>query len=175
MNQLKEGKTMEILGALPNLMHLRLSRASYVGKELVLREGAFPCLRELVVWGLDQLRKLRFEEGASPQMESIGINYCRLESGIIGVNHLPRLKEISLGYECKVARLDMLEEEVNSHPNPPVLRLREDRSDIDLGEVQGASVEGEATESVPDHAGEDSQAIALTTSEAVNPNSEGGN
>ncbi|WVZ81525.1 hypothetical protein U9M48_028892 [Paspalum notatum var. saurae] len=174
VSQLNEVKTMEILGALPNLMLLRLWSASYVGKELVFREGAFPFLRKLVVWELDQLTELRFEEGASPQIESIGIGGCRLESGIIGVNHLPRLKEISLKYGCQVARLDTLEEEMNSHPNQPVLRLDRDRSDIDLGEVQGAGVEAEATGSVPDHAGDDPQVIALTTSEPVNPSSEGG-
>ncbi|CAL5047361.1 unnamed protein product [Urochloa decumbens] len=174
--KLTEGKTMELLGALPKLMLLDLYKDAYVGKDLVFREGAFPCLRKLRMPGSYQLRGMRFEEGTSPQMESIEVLYCKLTSGIIGIKHLPRLKEISIGYEAKVARLGTLQEEVNGHPNPtkPVLRLLEDRRLHDLGEVEGSDVQVQATEPVPDHAQEDSLEITLTStaSEPVEPNNE---
>ncbi|CAL5052477.1 unnamed protein product [Urochloa decumbens] len=175
-SELTEGKTTELLGALPKLMLLCLYRESYVGKELVFREGAFPCLRKLQMIGLEQLRGMRFEKGTSPQMESIEIKHCMLKSGINGIKHTPRLKEISLGPGAKVARLGTLQEEVNGHPNPtkPVLRLREDPRYHDLGEVEGSDVQVQATEPVPDHAQEDSQEITLTStaSETVEPNNE---
>ncbi|CAL5038096.1 unnamed protein product [Urochloa decumbens] len=176
-NKLTEGKTMELLGALPKLMILRLYMKVHVGKELVFREGAFPCLRKLEILGIEQLRGMRFEEGASPEMESIIIYICKLTSGITGIKHLPRLKEISLnGFGARVARLGTLEEEVNGHPNPtkPVLRLQVDRRFHDLGEVEGYDVQVQAIEPVPDHAQEDSQEITLTSTatEPVEPNNE---
>jgi disease resistance protein RPM1 len=77
---------------------------------------------------------------------------------------------ISLDYHSKVARLRMLEEQVNAHSNHPVLRLSEDRKFHDLEDVEGSNVEVEATESVPDHAGEISQVITLTTTDrSANP------
>ncbi|TVU11620.1 hypothetical protein EJB05_45215, partial [Eragrostis curvula] len=120
--KLEEDKSIDVLGGLPKLMLLQLYPSAYEGKKLVLRHGAFPSLRKLVISYQSQLREIRFEEGASRQMESLEIRWCRLESGINGIKHLPKLKEISLGYESKVARLGVLQEEVDTHPNRPVLR-----------------------------------------------------
>ncbi|BAF19323.2 Os06g0287000 [Oryza sativa Japonica Group] len=161
-SKLKEGKTMLILGALPNLMVLDLYRKAYLGEKLVFKTGAFPNLRTLSIYDLDQLREIRFEDGSSPQLEKIEIRFCRLESGIIGIIHLPRLKEISLGYESKVAGLAQLEGEVRTHPNHPVLRMREDRSDHDLAcDAEGSPVEVEATDPLPEQEGESSQVSLL--------------
>nr|UBY07236.1 NBS-LRR disease resistance protein [Dasypyrum villosum] len=66
------------------------------------------------------------------------------EEGIIGVNQLPKLKEISLGPLGRVAKLALLQSEVGAHPNSPVLQLLWDQSDHDLGDV-AVQVE-EATE-----------------------------
>uniref|UniRef100_A0A0E0L7Q9 Uncharacterized protein n=1 Tax=Oryza punctata TaxID=4537 RepID=A0A0E0L7Q9_ORYPU len=137
---LKEGKTIEILGELPNLMVLRLWGNAYVGVQLLFRAEAFPKLRKLEIWSLEDLREMRFEERTSPQMETIEISHCRLESGIIGIKHLPKLKEISLGLGSKVARLGQLQKEVEAKPNPPVLRLYyNDPSKHDLGDTQGSA------------------------------------
>lgn len=137
--KLKEGKTMLILGALPNLMLLHFCHNAYLGEKLVFKTGAFPNLRTLVTFNLDQQRDIRFEDGSSPQLEKIEIGRCRLESGIIGIIHLPRLKEISVEYKGKVAMLAQLEGEVNAHPNCPVLRMAMDRSDHDLaGNAKGS-------------------------------------
>ncbi|CAD6254638.1 unnamed protein product [Miscanthus lutarioriparius] len=150
--QLMEDKTMEILGKLPKLMRLKFYSGAYLGEKLVFGTRAFLNLRafEFEIWGdMDHLKEIRFEEDTSPQMESIDIRSSDLESGIIGVKHLPSLKVIALS-SSRVARLRMLEEEVNAHSNRPVLRLSKDRNWHDLGDVEGSNVEVEATESIPD-------------------------
>ncbi|KAF0903440.1 hypothetical protein E2562_027724 [Oryza meyeriana var. granulata] len=157
-SKLKEGKTMVILGALPNLMLLCLSLDAYLGKNLVFRTGAFPNLRTLWIHKLEQLREIRFEDGSSPLLEKIGIRYCRLETGIVGIIYLTRLKEITLGYKVKVGWLGQLAREVGTHPNSPVLRMEEDRSYHDLG----GHAEVEATMPLPEPERESSQVTTLT-------------
>ncbi|KAG0528878.1 hypothetical protein BDA96_05G050500 [Sorghum bicolor] len=167
-SQLKEDKTMEILGELPKLMLLQFFYSGYLPstaktmEKLVFGTGAFLNIRALEIWQMDGLKEIRFEEGTSHQMERIEIRYCNLKSGINGVKHLPRLKVILFDH-TKVVRLRMLEEEVNKHPNRPVLQLLQGRSYHDLGDVDGSNVLVEATESLPDHAGEISQVITPTT------------
>nr|ACU64880.1 Nbs3-OP [Oryza punctata] len=150
-SKLKEGKTMLILGALPNLMLICLSLDAYLGENLVFRTGAFQKLRTLWIDKLDQLREIRFENNSSPLLEKIGIRYCRLEIGIIGITNLMRLKEITLGYRVKVGYLGQLEREVGTHPNHPVLRMEEDRSCHDLRrDGKGSAVEMDTTEPLPE-------------------------
>ncbi|KAM3206504.1 hypothetical protein ACQJBY_061928 [Aegilops geniculata] len=134
-SELKEGKTMELLGTLPNLMLLVLRWGAYAGEKLVFAEGAFQNLRKLDLYSCSRLREVRFEEGTSPHMEKLQFGGCRLESGIIGVLHLPKLTEISLEGGGKVARLGALQDELDARPNHPVLRLRYDWSEHDLGDV----------------------------------------
>ncbi|KAM0828582.1 hypothetical protein ACQ4PT_067449 [Festuca glaucescens] len=159
-SNLKGVKTMEILGALPNLMFLRLYWQSCVAKKLVFKAGAFPSIRKLDIYELP-VREIRFEKGAAPKMEMIEIWECNLWSGISGVNQLPRLKEISLGFFGRVVRLGLLQEELDKHPNHPVLRmpsgrgLHELRDDI-YTETEGSSVEEEEApeSSLPEPEGE---------------------
>lgn len=147
-----DGRAIEILGTLPNLMLLNLA----------FKKHEFPNLKELRISMLSELRGIRFEKDALPHMERMEIECCQLRSGIVGIKHLQKIKEISLGDSCKVAGLDLLEEEVKAHPNKPALQLHEDRSKINLGspvvltEDQGSSDEGKAKESVHDDAGESS-------------------
>uniref|UniRef100_A0A0D9WPD1 Uncharacterized protein n=1 Tax=Leersia perrieri TaxID=77586 RepID=A0A0D9WPD1_9ORYZ len=108
---LKEGKTMEILGALPNLTILRLYHNAYADEKIAFRRGTFPNLSYLDIYLLKQLREIRFDMGTSPKMESIEIYGCKLASGIISVKRLPRLKIISLEYDAEVANFDMFQEE----------------------------------------------------------------
>jgi len=159
-------KDLQILGALPQLMLLQLIDNAYTGEKLTFRTGAFPSLRKLVSQGY-YLTEMRFEEDASPHMESIHIDQSQLKSGIIGIKHLPSLKEITLCYYCKVAGLNMLQAEVNQHPNKPVLRLLRDQSHHDLGDVIRSGVEVEATEPQPDDAEESSQVITTADNRSV--------
>uniref|UniRef100_A0A0E0A4C3 Uncharacterized protein n=1 Tax=Oryza glumipatula TaxID=40148 RepID=A0A0E0A4C3_9ORYZ len=153
---------IEILGTLPNLMLLNLYYKSYVGNELAFKKHEFPNLKELRIRELFKLGGIRFDKDALPHMERIEIVDCELRSGIVGIKHLQKIKEISLGERCEVAGLVLLEEEVKAHPNKPALQLHEDRSKINLGspvvltEDQGSSDEGKAKESIHDDAGESS-------------------
>uniref|UniRef100_A0A8R7QVZ3 Disease resistance R13L4/SHOC-2-like LRR domain-containing protein n=1 Tax=Triticum urartu TaxID=4572 RepID=A0A8R7QVZ3_TRIUA len=156
----EEGKIMEILGPLPNLMHLRLILGSYIGEKLAFKTGAFPNLKKLGICDLAGLRELKFEDGTSPQLAMIDISYCKLASGIIGVNQLPKLKEITLGLGGRVAKLGMLQSEVDAHPNSPVLRLSKERSHHDLGGVV-IQVEEATEESSSPHA--EPEAAVVTT------------
>ncbi|TVU40344.1 hypothetical protein EJB05_13805 [Eragrostis curvula] len=152
-----EGKAVKIFGALPHLMLLVLrGDYSYAGKELVFRAPDFLNLRKLAIGGARELMEIRFEQNASPKTVA--------DPGINGIKHLPNLKEISLGYESKVARLGMLEEEVRAHPNQPMLRLEEDRSYHDLGDAGGPDEYFDAMESLPDHDGEGAESITPTAS-----------
>ncbi|EMS67393.1 Disease resistance protein RPM1 [Triticum urartu] len=173
----EEGKIMEIPGPLPNLMLLRLGWGSYSGEKLEFRTGAFPNLKKLEIWSLEQVRELIFEEGTSPQLGKIEIGDCWLESGINGIEHLASVKEISLRWDGKVGRLGMLQREVDAHPNHPVLRLEKEWSHHDLGDiVHGSTIvihvdeatEGEESSPLhPEHAsaGEtsSSQVVAVMT------------
>ncbi|XP_073361897.1 putative disease resistance RPP13-like protein 3 isoform X2 [Aegilops tauschii subsp. strangulata] len=172
----EEGKIMEILGPLPNLMHLRLGRGSYIGEKLAFKTGAFPNLKNLDIWDLDELIELKFEDGTSPQLAMIHICWCELRSGITGVNHLPKLQEISLGFGGRVAKLAMLQSEVDAHTNSPVLRLYNERSGHDLWDVfvQLEDVTGESSSLHPEPAaaGESSQSQAVGMATANISNSQ---
>lgn len=140
-SRLNEDQITEMLGELPKLMLLSLRTFAYFGKKLVFRARSFLNLRKLSIQQLGELREVRFENGASPQMELLEFSVCDLESGIIGIIHLPVLEQISLGYKGKVGNLDILQGEVDAHPNHPVLQLNKDRSEHDLGDViQGSNV-----------------------------------
>ncbi|XP_047078919.1 disease resistance protein RPM1-like [Lolium rigidum] len=150
-------KCLNILGALPNLMHLRLDWKSYVGEKLVwvLREETFTNLRKLVMWNLMMLSELIFEVGTSPHLKNILIVIGHLESAITGIKNLPMLKEITLFVHAEVARLGVLQREVDTHPNHPILRLQMDgiKQDLDAVVLQGSTTAVQAEEAT---AGENS-------------------
>ncbi|GJN00013.1 hypothetical protein PR202_ga17160 [Eleusine coracana subsp. coracana] len=147
-SRLDEDRTIDILGGLPKLMFLNLNYSAYDGKKLVVRQGALQNLIKIDIWSQFHLTEIGFEQGASPKLESIEISCCRLKSGIYGIKHLPKLKDIYLCYGSKVARLGMLQKEVNLHHSKPVLRLQKDRNYHDLGDTDGPDEFFEAMESL---------------------------
>ncbi|XP_037423680.1 putative disease resistance RPP13-like protein 3 [Triticum dicoccoides] len=161
----EEGKLMEMLGPLPNLMRLRLGDDSYIGEKLAFKTGAFPNLKKLEIDYVKELREIKFEDGTSPQLVMIDISWCKLASGIIGVNQLPKLKDIALGSNGRVAKLAMLQSEVDAHPNSPVLRLKEERNKHDLGGVvvQVEEATEESSSLHPDCASASSRSHAVVT------------
>ncbi|XP_047078945.1 putative disease resistance RPP13-like protein 3 [Lolium rigidum] len=125
-NPIEGDKNLNILGALPKLMHLHLSEEAYVGEKLVFRTETFTNLLELVISFLPKLDELIFKVGTSPHLEKIKIIYCA----------------------AKVARLGALQREVDTHPNHPILRLKYDWTDHDLDAVvlQGSTTAVQAEE-----------------------------
>jgi len=117
-----ELKELEAVTELPNLMQLRLYHMAYGAEKLVFHKHAFPELRILQLTHSAALREVTFEEGSSPNMEKIRIEDCSLTSGINGIKHLPKLKEIYT-VECILAKQDVLQEEVDKHMNRPVLQM----------------------------------------------------
>jgi disease resistance protein RPM1 len=140
--------SLNILGALPKLIHLHLGRESHVGEKLAFRAEKFTNLRKLVIFSMFNMSELIFEVGTSPHLEKIEISCCKLESGITGIIHLPSLKEISLGIDAKVARLGVLQCEVDTHTNHPILRLKGNWTHhyLDAVILQGSSTAVQAEE-----------------------------
>ncbi|KAJ4756416.1 Disease resistance protein (CC-NBS-LRR class) family [Rhynchospora pubera] len=95
-----------VLQQLPNLLLLRLGNDSYVGAKLTFRSAKFSKLKQLFVSGLENLEELVFEEGTSPELQTLVIWWCELKSGISGAEHLPKLKKLIFDYRVYVANLD---------------------------------------------------------------------
>ncbi|PIN11563.1 hypothetical protein CDL12_15846 [Handroanthus impetiginosus] len=71
-----EEDPMEILGKLPLLEQLFLSNRSIVGDKMKCDAMGFPCLKNLVLKCLPNLREWIIEKGAMPVVSEIEISYC---------------------------------------------------------------------------------------------------
>ncbi|KAJ4790550.1 hypothetical protein LUZ62_041796 [Rhynchospora pubera] len=91
-----DDEAIVVLQQLPNLLLLRLGPVSYVGAKLTIRSAKFSKLEQLYFWWLKNLEELVFEEGTSPELQTLGIGDCELKSGISGAEHLPKLKKLIL-------------------------------------------------------------------------------
>ncbi|KAH0757101.1 hypothetical protein KY290_020594 [Solanum tuberosum] len=73
---------MPILGRLPNLRNLQLSKASYEGKEIMCSDNSFSQLQFLHLHDLEELERWHLGTSAMPLIKGLGIHNC------------PNLKEI---------------------------------------------------------------------------------
>jgi disease resistance protein RPM1 len=120
--QFCELKELDALAQLPNLLQLRLYYKAYAAEKLVFCRDAFAKMRILLLQD-HNLREVTFEQSTSPNLEKISIEDCQLTSGITGIEHLPKLREIFIS-GCILANQDILKEEANKHMNHPVLQIR---------------------------------------------------
>ncbi|CAA7409562.1 unnamed protein product [Spirodela intermedia] len=87
------------LGALPYLGDLILSSGVFLGDEMVCPAAGFPRLRELIIYNLAGLRRLRLSEGAMGSLVSFTVGRCpRLESLPEGMEGMRSLEGLSLEY-----------------------------------------------------------------------------
>ncbi|GAB4846471.1 hypothetical protein Ancab_025476 [Ancistrocladus abbreviatus] len=59
---------------LPYLKHLILGKNAYTGSEMVCKENSFLALEQLQLYGLFNLRSLKVENGALPQLKFLGVH-----------------------------------------------------------------------------------------------------
>ncbi|PIA44119.1 hypothetical protein AQUCO_01700024v1 [Aquilegia coerulea] len=86
---------IEVLQVLPNLMILGLHYGSFDGEELSFAKGGFARLKMLLLWRLDNLNRVKVEEGAMPVVECIKFSHCyRLKELPLRLEHLTTLNEI---------------------------------------------------------------------------------
>ncbi|CAN6164243.1 unnamed protein product [Urochloa humidicola] len=148
-------KDLKALAELPSLIQLRLDGDAYVAEKLVFCKDAFQKLRILhLTENHPLIREVTFEENASPNMEKISIDAFKLTSGINGIKHLPNIKEISLNL-FELAMVD-IREEVNTHPNHPVLQIKRLEVEWKLVKDEKSEETVKATESIS-QAGDNSQ------------------
>ncbi|XP_006644040.1 disease resistance protein Pik-2-like [Oryza brachyantha] len=127
-NFLYDGEmVMEQLGRLPSLLSLKLYHQSYMGRELYIRENLFRRLKQLILDNLPNLSKLSFQGGA-PELERLTLAFLKEPiDGIVGIDKLPRLKEVEFfGHIIVDSVVEGMVAVCKTHPNKPRV-YRDDR------------------------------------------------
>ncbi|CAA6672379.1 unnamed protein product [Spirodela intermedia] len=97
-----EQDPLALLGALPYLGDLILSSGVFLGDEMACSAAGFPWLRELIIYNLAGLRRLRLPEGAMGSLVSFTVGRCpRVESLPEGMEGMRSLEGLSLEYMPK--------------------------------------------------------------------------
>jgi disease resistance protein RPM1 len=87
---------LKALQGLPNLVVLDL-RDAYEGKELCCDDGGYPRLKKLGLIMLGQLKSVRVEQGAMPELRELDIAFCeKLEMVPLGIQHLRNLQDLNV-------------------------------------------------------------------------------
>ncbi|KAM2503766.1 hypothetical protein PS1_037754 [Malus domestica] len=90
-SRLKEDPLVHLQG-LPNLVHLELLQV-YDGERLHFKEGGFPSLKLLGIDKLEGVEEIIIDEGAMPCLEKLIIQRCNLLKKVpSGIEHLKSLK-----------------------------------------------------------------------------------
>uniref|UniRef100_A0ACD5U0F0 Uncharacterized protein n=1 Tax=Avena sativa TaxID=4498 RepID=A0ACD5U0F0_AVESA len=92
----EQADAIQALGVLPNLAVLRLKVDSFLGKQLLFQNSAFPSLVVLKLDGLGDFKSVLFEEDAMPRLELLKIVRCPSLDEISGLSVLTSIKEIKL-------------------------------------------------------------------------------
>ncbi|CAO2162108.1 unnamed protein product [Urochloa humidicola] len=115
-----DGDLLRQLGKLPSLVSLKLYHESFMGTQLCFEQNLFPRLKQLIVDNAPNLDELRFDGGA-PNLERLTLAFEREPAkGIVGIENLPRLKEVELFGEIIFDSLvEGMITEAKIHPNKP--------------------------------------------------------
>ncbi|KAL6596592.1 hypothetical protein ACP70R_047235 [Stipagrostis hirtigluma subsp. patula] len=119
---IKASDVLTALEALPNLRNLFFWPLPHMEHKMVFCEKAFPKLQILELVRLSALSDVIFEEGTAPLMEEASFIQCK--SDIQGLTHLPSLKQVTFGGAAEDSVRRMIQEQVDAHPNHPVLQIR---------------------------------------------------
>ncbi|KAF8733153.1 hypothetical protein HU200_015527 [Digitaria exilis] len=88
-------EAIKVLGDLPNLLCPKLYHKSYAEDCIVFPLGKFAKLSMLVIDNLDNIDRVRFEEGSLPNLERLTLSFLQEpKDGISGLEYLQKLKEI---------------------------------------------------------------------------------
>jgi len=106
------GDALRRLATVQNLRCLKLSRKAFTEQALRFKDVQFQALKFLVVEG-DAVTRIAFFDDAAPKLEKIvwtiggGSKIAQMynEDLIVGINHLPLLKEIELRASFKLTNL----------------------------------------------------------------------
>ncbi|CAO2174042.1 unnamed protein product [Urochloa humidicola] len=118
-----DGDLLRQLGKLPSLVSLKLYHESFMGTQLCFEQNLFPRLKQLIVDNAPNLDELRFDGGA-PNLERLTLAFEREPAkGIVGIENLPRLKEVEFFGEIIFDSLvEGMITEAKIHPNRALLR-----------------------------------------------------
>ncbi|CAK9153252.1 unnamed protein product [Ilex paraguariensis] len=95
-SKLRDDHLLQWLQDLPNLQVMVFQLDAYVGEELCFKAGGFESLKYLGLFGLKELRWVRFEQGAMLHLEELKIGHCDLMGYPFGIEHLTNLRSIEL-------------------------------------------------------------------------------
>ncbi|KAJ3669601.1 hypothetical protein LUZ60_011551 [Juncus effusus] len=117
---------MQKLGTLPRLLSLKLYYLQFPSdqeRKIYFRRNLFKYVKSLELFGHNKCQVI-FEEATAPDLERLTWSYELSNrdgiEGIIGMEHLPKLKVIQIMYdETKPSFVDRTKAAADAHPNHP--------------------------------------------------------
>ncbi|PRQ60953.1 putative leucine-rich repeat domain, L domain-containing protein [Rosa chinensis] len=118
---------LQALQALPNLMELNLIDY-YTGEELTFKAQTFKKLMVLIIEQFDELKVVKIEDGAMPQLKRLTMCKCQnlksLPEGVAGLNALKK----SDGMRCPMNSLQWFKNVVSAYSSHPFLEIFRNRN-----------------------------------------------
>ena len=100
-------------------------------QRLSTTKRTFPKLGILELGLLNELRKVKFEEGTSPKLEKVIIEDCHSDLTICGISSLQSLEEILHFTRRKLVKVDRPHQNVETHGSHPLLQAEQSQSSHD--------------------------------------------